>query len=125
MEVFSTACPNYIAFGMTYEQYWDGDVSAHRAYLKAHKIRLREKNQFAWIQGMYVYEAIADLAPALKAFAKGKAKPFCKEPYTLFEEDKRRAEEEEQRERYEKMKEKVSAFAKAFNEKRREENDTK
>lgn len=107
---------------MSYEQFWDGDVSAHKAFREAHKIRLRERNQMAWLQGMYIYEAIADLSPVLKAFAKGRPKPYCKEPYPLFEEDKERSAEEEQKERYEKMREKVAAFAKAFNDKRREDN---
>lgn len=110
--------------GMTYEQYWDGDVSAHRAYRKAKKIRLSEQNQMAWLQGMYVYEAIADLAPALKAFAKGKAKPYAKEPYDLFEDERKRREEREQMERYEKIKSKVAEFAKAFNEKKKKSDES-
>ena len=122
-EVFTRALPNYLAFGMSYEQFWDGDVSAHRAFREAHKIRLRERNQMAWLQGMYIYEAIADLAPALKAFAKGRARPYAKEPYPLFEEDRERSEEEKQRERYERMRDKVAAFAKAFNEKREKERE--
>ena len=123
IEVFERALPNYLAFGMSYEQFWDGDVSAHKAFREAYRIRLRERNQLAWLQGMYIYEAIADLAPVLKAFAKGRARPYCKEPYPLFEDDKRRSEEEEQKERYEKMREKVAAFAKAFNEKKQKERE--
>ena len=123
-ELFERACPAYLNMGMTYEQYWDGDVSAHTAYREAEKLRIRDKNFQAWLQGMYVYEAIADLAPALKAFAKGRSRPYAKEPYTLFEDDKRRKEEEEQRRKYERIKEKVSAFAEAFNAKRKEKEST-
>lgn len=106
--------------GMTYEQYWDGDVLAHKAYRDAEKMRVRDMNFYSWLQGLYVYEAIADLSPALKAFSKGRAKPYSKEPFPLFEDDKRQKEEEEQRKKYERIKEKVSAFAKAFNAKRKE-----
>lgn len=120
MELFAKACPAYLKMGMTYEQYWDGDVSAHKAYREAEEMRVRDRNFQAWLQGMYVYEAIADLAPALKAFSKSRAKPYAKEPYILFEDDKRKKEEEEQRKKYERIKEKVSAFAAAFNAKRKE-----
>ena len=35
----------------------------------------------AWVQGAYVYNAIGALAPALKAFAKGRAKPYLEHPF--------------------------------------------
>lgn len=111
MAVFEAACPHYLAMGMTYEQFWDGDVKAHKCFREAQKLRLKEQNQLAWIQGMYVYEAVADLAPLLKAFAKGKPKPYPKEPYDLFESERKAREEREERERYERIKAKVAAFA--------------
>ena len=43
---------------------------------------------------------------------------FRDEPYDIFEEDRKRREEEESRAKYEAMREKVAAFAKAFNEQR-------
>lgn len=107
--------------GMTYEQYWDGDVSAHKAYRESEKIRLTKQNQMLWLQGLYVYEAIADLAPALKAFSKGKAKSYSKEPYDLFEGERKAREEREQRERYERIKAKVAEFARA--QKKRQESE--
>lgn len=38
-----------------------------------------------WLQGMYVYEAIGDMAPILQAFAKKGTKPtpYPTEPYPL------------------------------------------
>ena len=111
MAVFERACPHYLAMGMTYEQYWDGEVSAHRAYRKAKELRISEQNRMAWLQGIYVYEAIADLAPYLKAFSKSKPKPYSSEPYDLFEHERQARREREERERYERIKEKVAAFA--------------
>ena len=123
MKVFEDALPYYLKMGMTFEQYWDGDVSAHRAYRKAEKLRIRDVNQAAWLQALYVYEAIADLAPVLRAFSKGRAKPFRGEPYDLDEKERKKREEREERKRYERMKEKVAAFAKAYNQKRKEKDD--
>lgn len=111
MSVFQNACPYYMAMGMTYEQFWDGDVFAHKAYRKARKIQKNEENFMAWLQGLYVYNAIADLAPALKAFAKGRAKPYLDEPIPMFDDDQRKREERKRKERYLRIKEKVEAFA--------------
>ena len=80
-EQFERVCPYYIAFGMTYEQFWDGDIEIATMYRKAHEIKLDEANSLAWLQGSYVYQAVGALAPVLKAFCKGKAQPYLKEPY--------------------------------------------
>lgn len=120
MDVFERACPFYLKIGMTYDQFWDGDVSAHKAYLKAEKLRVKDMNRMLWLQGMYVYEAVGDLAPYFKAFSKARPKPYPDKPYDLFDEDRKRREEEEARKRYEHIRDKVAAFAKAFNEKRKE-----
>lgn len=118
MTVFQDLCPHYMAMGMTYEQYWDGDVYAHKMFRQAKKVSLAEQNYIAWLQGMYIYEAIIDIAPYIKAFSKARPKPYPQEPYDIFKEDVEAREEREQRERYEHIKERVAAFAKAQKEKR-------
>ena len=77
---------------MSYEQFWDGDVDMASAYRKAHELALDEANHMMWLQGAYVYQAIGALAPALKAFAKGRAQPYMK--YPIGYEEKRQAEME-------------------------------
>ena len=109
-----------MAMGMTYEQFWDGDVSAHRMFAKAEKLRLSRANHLAWLQGMYVYEALIDVTPYLKAFSKGKPTPYAKEPYDIFEDEAKKRQEREEKERYEHMKEKIAIFAAEFNKKRKE-----
>ena len=123
VEAFENVCPAYMAYGMTYEQFWDGDVSAHKAYREAHKLRMKERNTFAHIQAVYVYEALCDAASLFRGMKPSKPQAFRKEPYDLFPEDAARREEEEQRKRYEHMREKIAAFAKAYNEKRHEERE--
>lgn len=68
---------------MTYEQYWEQDSELVKYYRKAFELRQEEQNRAAWLQGMYIYEAIADLAPILHAFAKRgtKARPYPQKPY--------------------------------------------
>lgn len=76
---------------MSYEQFWDGDVEMAKAYRKTHRLRMEQQDELAWVQGMYVYQAVAALAPALKAFAKGKIQPYVEQPFSR--EERRRAEE--------------------------------
>lgn len=120
MSVFEEVCPQYMAMGMSYEQFWDGDVSAHRMFAKAEKQRLLKANRMAWLQGLYIYEALIEVTPYLKAFSKGKPKPYTEEPHDIFADEAKKRKEREDKERYEKMRQKVADFAKSFNEKRKE-----
>ena len=120
MEVFEDALPYYLKMGMTYDQYWNGDVSAHRAYRKAEKLKQKDLNQVAWLQVMYFYEALMDAAPAIKAFCKQRAKPYRNAPYDFDEEERKEREERERRKRYKHIKERVAMFAEAFNKKKTE-----
>lgn len=125
MSVFRDACPAYMSCGMTYEEFWDGDVFAHRAYREAEKLRIKSRNQYAWLQGLYIYQAIGSLAPALKAFSKGRAKPYIEEPIDLFENERKEREEREARERYERIKRKVAEFARMQHERQKQEVENK
>lgn len=60
-------------------------------YRKAYEIRQDEFNRNAWLQGMYVYEAIADIAPILHAFAKKgtKARKYSEKPYEFKKPEKK------------------------------------
>lgn len=75
----------------------------------------------AWLQGMYVYEVLMDVAPYIKAFSKERPKAYPKEPYDLFKEQREAREEREAKERYERIKAGVAAFAKAQKERREKE----
>ena len=70
---------------MTYEQFWEMDCDLVKYYRKAARIRQDLKNQDAWLQGMYVYQAVGNLAPILRAFAKKGAKPqpYPEQPFEL------------------------------------------
>ena len=74
-----------MAFGMTYDEFWNGDTEMPKMFRKAYEIKQKEYDQQAWIQGAYVYHAIGALAPILKAFAKGSAKPYLEHPFCYDE----------------------------------------
>ena len=123
VDAFTKACPVYMSYGMTYEQFWDGDVCAHKAYKEAAKLLIKRQNEQAHLQGAYIYEALAAVAPLFRGMKPSRAQAYRKEPYDIFAEDAKRREEEEQRKRYVNIKDKVAAFAKAFNDKRKSKNE--
>lgn len=84
-EIFESACPYYLALGMTPEQYWKGEPSLARWYRESFRIKQEMRNEELWLQGMYFYDALCDASPLLHAFAKKgtKAAPYPKEPYDL------------------------------------------
>ena len=51
--------PFYLSIGMTYEQFWENDPSLAKYYREADKLRNERKNTDAWIQGMYIYDAVS------------------------------------------------------------------
>ena len=94
-EIFEECFPFYLAIGMSYAEYWEGDASLTRYFRKAYHIKQEEANNNAWLQGLYVYDAISTaLHNALRGFGKSKppAKDYAKQPYDLFKKKKTEAE---------------------------------
>lgn len=77
--------PFYLSIGMTSEQYWDGECNLVKYYRKAYELQSSRKNQEFWLQGMYIYEALCDVAPLFHAFAKNGTKPhpYSEKPYAI------------------------------------------
>ena len=101
-----------MSIGMTYHEFWDGDVTMVRAYREADELRRRRLNEMAWLQGAYFYEALCDVAPIFHAFAKKGTKPerYVKEPYPITESEIREREEREARAKQERIKAEFAAF---------------
>lgn len=74
--IFERILPYYISIGMTPEQFWDGDVDLVKAYRKAYEYKKQEWNVQAYLNGMYVYDALLRVSPILHAFAKKGTKPI-------------------------------------------------
>lgn len=117
-EQFERLCPLYMALGMTYEQYWDGDAELVRAYRKAHELRQEMQNQTLWLQGMYIYEALCCVAPILRPFSKSKKPiPYRSQPYPLNTTFSKEKEAKRKRDSDNKAKAKMESFMVQFNRK--------
>lgn len=81
--------PYYLMLGMSIDDYWNGDPQLAKYYRKSDKLKQQRMNEQLWLQGLYIYEAISDLAPILQAFAKKgtKARPYPEKPYPMGAEE--------------------------------------
>ncbi len=62
IEILEQGCSIYMVYGMTYEQYWHGDVCMAKyfveAYEKKKELEFQEQNYYAWLKGMYFMRAL-------------------------------------------------------------------
>lgn len=118
-EQFYEAFPYYLSIGMTYEQFWDGDPMLVKYYREAEEIRNEKKNQELWLQGMYIYEALADISPVLHAFAKKgtKPQPYTETPYAITKKQRDRIKAEKEKQEFEKGKRFMEALLQQTNKK--------
>jgi hypothetical protein len=94
-EIFEECFPFYLAIGMSSAEYWEGDPSLTRYYRKAYRIKQDEINNNAWLQGLYIYDAVSTaLHNALRGMGKQKppAKDYAKQPYDFHNKVKTEAE---------------------------------
>ena len=109
---FYEVFPYYLSIGMTYDQFWNDDPTLVKYYRKADEIRTERVNMEKWLQGLYVYEAICDVAPILHAMTKRGTKPhpYAEKPYAITESQRRREVEERDRAIAEKGKRMLEMF---------------
>lgn len=102
-ELFERDCPYYLSIGMTWEQYWYGDVWMVEFFREAERLRQERINVEAWVNGMYVYDAIGRMSPVLHSLSKKGTKPipYPSKPYEISNRKKTKEEKnmEEENER--------------------------
>lgn len=83
---------------MTHAQYWYGDPWLARDYLKAEEYRRDKENYTAWLQGIYMMQALN--ATVGNVFLEKGAPPmeYPEKPYELNGEDEEKKQEREARE---------------------------
>ena len=118
-EQFYDVFPYYLSIGMTYDQFWNDDASLVIYYRKADEMAIERKNHELWLQGMYIYDALCDVAPILHSMAKKgtKARPYPEQPYSITAAQRKREKEEQERRIAEKGKMMMEMFMKQNNKK--------
>ena len=107
------ACPLYMAMGMTYEQFWDGDATMASAFRKADEIRRKRRNEELWLEGIYTAEALS--ATVGNMFTKGTKHQYPSEPLPITVEDQKARREREEKAKMERMKAAFTARALKIN----------
>lgn len=113
-DVFKQLCPYYMSIGMSYDDFWNGDVSMVEAYRTADELRLKQRNYELWLQGMYMYEALCDASPLFRFSMKSgtiKPEPYVKEPFPITPAEAREREERLARAEEERLKAEFARFA--------------
>lgn len=81
--LFEKWCPIYMSYGMSYDEFWKESPYRTKFYREAHELKLKQKDELMWVQGMYIYEALCEVSPVLHAFSKKGTKPlpYSEKPY--------------------------------------------
>ena len=107
-DTFDELLPHYMAMGMTYDEYWDGEYGTKRACRKAYRIRMDNEQRVIdrnyWYMGQYIMAAIQAtplIVPGVN-MKKGASppdypdKPFLVRVEEQKQEEVRRKQEEDQ-----------------------------
>lgn len=88
------ACSYYMAIGVSYDDFWNGDYTRLKYELEAYRLKQEERNHELWLQGYYVYEATSvALANAFREKGKPPAE-YRKEPIRITPQTEEEKEEE-------------------------------
>lgn len=96
-KIFEECCPIYMSYGMSFDEFWYDSPYKAKFYREAYDIQIKRKDEEFWMQGVYIYDAICDVAPILHAFSKPGTKPlpYMEKPL-LSQMNKQETEEEKQ-----------------------------
>lgn len=112
-ELFWDALPQYMAIGMTVEEFWHGPFDLAVAYRRAWEAKLAMRFREEWRQGAYTLKA---LTVALDhAFNKDAKSEYPDAPLFSTEKEREVAEQERQRRQAIRFKEQLEARAASIN----------
>lgn len=104
-DIFDECFPQYLAMGMTPEQYWDGENSLKPAFRKAYRIRMETQQRLAdqnnWYMGQYliaVLQAVPLLVGGLNVKRTTKLPSYPEKPFFEQAEAKKKEETRKQQE---------------------------
>lgn len=106
-DIFDELCPHFVAMGMPYDLYWDGEYGTKTAYREAYRIRMENEQKLAdannWYLGQYLIRVFQSIPLFVNGFVpKGTSfrdypdKPFLEEAEQRKKEEVRKKKEEDQ-----------------------------
>lgn len=111
-----------MSIGMSYDEFWNGDVHAVKAYRTANALRDKRRNQELWLQGRYIYDALCAVSPLFRFSTKPvSSEPYVKEPYPITASEVRELEERKAREEEERFKAEFALYVERLQKKMSQE----
>lgn len=98
---------------MTADEFWNASPFLVRAYAEAYKLKQRQFNEQAWLQGLYFYSALAAVVGSAMRGKGGRKLEYIKEPIDLGLETEAEKQAKAERER-EKIIASLTAWKKAW-----------
>ncbi len=98
---FEEQCPYFMSIGMTWDEYWHGDNTLPRVFLKKFELECDRENMSQWRLGRYMMSAIA-------ASLSEKNK-YPDEPFPMTEEQAKEQKERAYRRKVEQFKKTLMA----------------
>lgn len=100
-----------MSIGMTYAEFWDGDVSMVRTYRKAEELQRRRQNEMFWWNGIYVREALLSTVGNMLSGKNATPIEYPAEPHPITEEQIWEKKEQERKVMEERIKADMLAMA--------------
>lgn len=94
-EIFKEVLPFYISIGMSFEQFYNGDVTLANIYRKAYEIKNERDNNQLWLQGMYIYDAIS--TTIYNVFCRKAGQPASSYPQSPYPINQKQLEEDHEK----------------------------
>lgn len=83
--------------GMSLDEYWRGKPEYARYYREANKLKKKERNFNAWVQGLYVYHANCASSPMFRDLVKDHTpQKYLAEPFDFLPKTKQEEEAKEE-----------------------------
>ena len=94
-EIARRLCPDYLAMGMSLKEYWEGDPENYEYVREAHRLKRKQANFDAWLNGLYVYSALQRVSPLFRDLIKDhKPEDYLTEPIELYAKEQTVQEEQ-------------------------------
>lgn len=89
-----------MSIGMTFDQYWYGDVRMTKAFVGADRLRQERMNNEAWWQGMYFFHAMSSaLHNSRRTKESDPVSKYPEKPYEIFKKEETGKERETREEK--------------------------
>lgn len=121
-EVLDALCVYYMMLGVPEKEFWDGDYTRLKYYVRKHNYEVEERNMNMWLQGLYNYEAFSVVMA--KAFGKGSGRNinYPDKPHRLTPLSPEEQEAENKRQ-VEEFRRQLDLAGRRFNEKKKREKE--